>query len=348
MQKYGGISRYFANLHRTLPSYHIGSRLGVFCSNNHYIENQFFGKSLLENSLLKKDARKYKWNKWYSRLLIQQSNFDVFHPTYYHSYFLKSLRKPFVLTVHDMIHELFPQYFIADPYKGYKEQVLQKADHIIAISESTKRDIQRFYSIPDKKITVIHHGYIEMTHPNDTSLSFPKGKYILFVGERRGYKNFNLLLKTISSFLKEANLTLVCAGGNNFTSEEKKLVNELRIAKYVRQLNVTDAQLTYLYQNALLFVFPTLYEGFGLPVLEAFKTNCPIVMSNRSSLPEVGGEAARYFDPYDQQSITTAIIQVAEDSSVRRELIEKGRERLKEFTFASCAAKTIEVYSSIL
>lgn len=349
MQTYGGISRYFANLFKELPKSQVNTQLGAFYSDNYYIKNLLPGRTWFSDAVLRKDARRYKWNKWYSRYLLQRNDFDVFHPTYYHSYFLKNIKKPFVLTVHDMIHEIYPENFLRDPYKNYKAQVINKADHIIAISGSTKNDIMKFCSIPDEKITVIHHGYnLTLNSTQSTSKIQVEAPFILFVGERGGYKNFRKLIEAIGGFLVESNVKLFCAGGSRFSADELNLMHRLKIQNHVEQLSVTDSQLKELYSTALMFVFPSLYEGFGLPILEAFENNCPVVMSNTSCFVEVGGEAAVYFDPRDAEGMKTAIINVFKDSLLRDQLRANGQRRLRNFTFEKCVEKTIEVYKGCI
>ena len=348
MQKYGGISRYFANLHYGINKRGGDeSKLGLLFTDNAYINNRELPGGIF-NKLITKSSRRYKYNKWYDKHLLKQKDFDVFHPTYYHSYFLKKLQKPFVLTVHDMIHELYPQYFLTDPYKNYKSRVIERADHIIAISECTKTDIQKFYNIADSKITVIHHGYQMQTIDSTNSNINIDGDYLLFVGDRDNYKNFNLFAKALVPIILKHHIKLICAGGGAFKPEERELLKQLGILNSVTQLSVNDNGLKHLYQNAIAFVYPSLYEGFGLPVLEAFFNSCPVIMSNTSSLPEVGGEAAAYLDPGNQHAITSAIEQVINNNALREELKSKGRERLKQFGFDACLQKTVQVYKSLI
>ncbi|HEY2581215.1 MAG TPA: glycosyltransferase family 1 protein [Mucilaginibacter sp.] len=347
-QKYGGISRYFANLNEGINA-HPGmeSKLGLLFTNNAYLKNQQLPAGFL-NGHVQKESRRIKYNKWYCKYLLRQNDFDIFHPTYYSPYFLKSLKKPFVLTVHDMIHELFPQYFdpAADP-KVYKGKAIEQADHIIAISECTKKDILKFYDVRDDKISVIHHGFKMQTDEEKKNDFVIESNYILFVGDRGGYKNFELFIRAAASIILKHSINVICAGGGAFKAEEIKTLTELNIVNNVKQLNVTDGQLRNLYRNALAFVYPSLYEGFGLPILEAFFNSCPVILSNTSSLPEVAGDAAQYFDPNDEQSITNAIEQVITDNSKRNELKAKGAERLKQFSFENCLQKTIQVYRSL-
>ena len=345
MQKYGGISRYFANLHTGISGLEgYESKLGLLFSDNAYIKKERLPAQFL-NGFVKKASRRYKYNKWYSKYLLGQSNFDVFHPTFYHPYFLRSLKKPFILTVHDMINELFPQYYATDPFTGYKAQLIQKADHIIAISESTRKDIQKFFDVEDRKISVIHlSNYVPVSsdRPGETPAA---DDYLLFVGDRFGYKNFDLFLEAAAPLMLKYSIKLICAGGGPFKPGELKLIGELNVSGRVSQTSVTDTALSQLYKNAIAFIYPSLYEGFGLPVLEAFANNCPLIVSNTSSLPEVGGDAAEYFNPADKESLTFAIDKVIGNKILQQELRVKGRERLKLFSFETCLKKTLQVYN---
>jgi len=344
MQKYGGISRYYANLHKGISGRQgYNTELGLLFSDNAYIKNERLPAQGL-NGLIKKQSRRYKYNKWYSKYLLQQNNFDVFHPTFYHPYFLKSLKKPFVLTVHDMINELFPQYYSTDPFTGYKAQLIAKADHIIAISESTRKDIQKFFDVDNKKISVIHlNDYLPISP--DLPGGAPDDAYLLFVGDRFGYKNFDLFIKAAAPAILKYSIKLICAGGGPFKPGEVKLLNQLSIAGKVQQVSVSDDELAQLYKNAVAFVYPSLYEGFGLPVLEAFANNCPLIVSNTSSLPEVAGAAAEYFNPANKESITFSIEKVINDKTLQQELRLKGAERVKLFSFETCLQKTLQVYN---
>jgi glycosyltransferase involved in cell wall biosynthesis len=346
-QKYGGISRYFANLHQglnALPG--VSSKLGLAFTRNAYINQHNLPVGGVFNNWVDKKSRREKYNKWYCRHLLKQGDFDVFHPTYYSPYFLEYLNKPFVLTVHDMIHELYPDYFagIDEKTKGYKEQVITRADHIIAISDCTKNDIQRFYNIPDNKITVIHHGYHMETAAVTSTVSKPDGKYLLFVGDRFAYKNFERFIKAVAPLLVKNSLKLICTGGGAFTDAEWELITLHHITNNIQQVSVADDELRNLYTHAEAFIYPSFYEGFGLPVLEAFYNKCPVIMSNTSSLPEVGGDAAEYFDPMDEESITTAIQNVIHNNNRQNELRAMGTQRLQLFNFETCLEKTVKVY----
>lgn len=353
-QIYGGISRYFCELISILSKDNtISVKLPIVTTNNHYLLNtelikinrllhnkRFFGKTTLI---------KYSTD-FYTKLTLLIKSYDIFHPTYYDPYFLKYIgSKPFVVTVYDMIHELLPENFsINDISREWKEATVKRASSIIAISENTKHDLIRLYGIDEKKISVIHLAS-SLNPGNASPAHFPlPSRYLLFVGERSGYKNFKLFVEAVSFLMhREADLNVICAGGGGFTNGEKELFVRLNLADRILQYSVSDGVLATLYKNALAFVFPSLYEGFGIPVLEAFNCGCPAVLSNTSSLPEVGEEAARYFDPADAISMRCAIEQVIRDPELRKNLIKKGFERAKDFSWEKVARQTKDVYTTV-
>lgn len=354
-QSYGGISRYFCEILKQFqkkksPDFN----LAVLFSNNHHLKNlsgiqyrsflkslDFRGKSLLMMYL----------NKLYSRRIIDQQKFDVFHPTYYEPYFLEHLRgKPFVITIHDMIHELFPEYFNPKDRIPEKKRLLaEKASHIIAVSENTKKDILRLLNIKENKITVIHHGFsfAQLAGACPPQIKIPS-RYIFFVGSRHAYKNFEFFITAIAPLLQEDRTLHVICVGNHWSLSEIQLFESLNIKEQLLDLNLPDKNIWWLYQNALAFVFPSLYEGFGIPVLEAMGCGCPTILSQCSSLPEVGGTAAVYFDPKSEISLKNAVQSVIYNETTRKELKAAGLERVKEFTWKKTSQRTQSLYQSIL
>jgi glycosyltransferase involved in cell wall biosynthesis len=351
-QKYGGIPRYFAGLMNGIKqSPNFDYQLGALISNNHFLKGV---KLPLDNSLMRpifdaKPSRIYKWNKSYSKHLVKKGDYDVFHPTNYNPYFLKLVNKPFVLTVHDMTLEVLPEYFGADdPIPHYKKITCEAAESIIAISESTKTDLIDILGIPPKKIKVIHHG-TEINAPLTTEEipNLPEN-YILFVGLRGAYKNFFRFLNAAAELLDEfKELQIVCAGGGAFQTAEILAIERFGLQKRCTQMDVSDAQLNYLYQQAMVFAFPSLYEGFGYPLLEAFKAGCPIVASNTSCFPEVGGDAITPFNPYNVASIYNALKRIITDSDLCISQIQKGSERLKLFPIEKQVEQTLALYNEV-
>jgi glycosyltransferase involved in cell wall biosynthesis len=302
----------------------------------------------LGERLLKKQRKLERWNKKYSKYMIKKNDFDLLHPTYYHPYFLTKLKKPFVLTVHDMIHELFPEYFSPhDHFVPFKRTTITRADHIIAISESTKRDLQHIFNIPEEKISVVYHGYQEGGEVQPDFIP-PFKDYLLYVGDRAGYKNFNRFVQAVKPLLEKYDINLVCAGGGGFGQAEQEMLIRAGIQNRAKQISASEGALNALYQKAIVFVYPSLYEGFGLPILEAFKNNCPVAMSNTSCFREVGGEAVSYFDPYHIDDITRAIEVVVNSQDTANLLRQSGIQQLSHFSMDKCMRETLDVYRKLV
>jgi glycosyltransferase involved in cell wall biosynthesis len=375
-QNYGGVSRYFCELMNqfshypdmsfTLPLHFVqNDNLEHFPQLDKYWSGRY--DFLYDNHVISSIQKKIRFNalnfglnylinnRGESIRLLQGQDFDIFHPTYYEPYFLKYLgKKPFVVTVYDMIHELFPQYFKSgDQTKLWKKQLIENADAVIAISENTRHDILKFTDADPGRIHVIHLGnpFEHNTASSDSGLTFPvfEKPYLLFVGGRSAYKNFDLFIESVAALLHDHDeLHVVCAGWLPFNAREKKVFEELNILPNVHQVRINDTILQNLYRNARAFVFPSLYEGFGLPVLEAFSCGCPALLSNSSSLPEIGGDGAGYFDPIDRESIRSAVEQVLFNETYREDLIRKGYERLKFFSWEKTAGSTKTMYTGLL
>ncbi|MCX6122926.1 MAG: glycosyltransferase family 1 protein [Ignavibacteriales bacterium] len=294
-------------------------------------------------------------NRRYSEKIIGRGEYDIFHPTYYDPYFLDFLHnKPFVLTVYDMIYELFPEYYPStQKFLDGKSLLLNKAVKIIAISETTKKDLIKLYRLPNEKIEVVYLASslkirTDTQHSKTEELEFPE-RYLLYVGNRALYKNFLFFVESILPLLsQDKTLFLICAGGKDFTQAEKLLFHTWGVKHKLHYVSVNDAILTSLYTNALAFVFPSLYEGFGIPILEAFACNCPVIISNTSSLPEIAGNACLSFDPKDKTSIIDAVNQVLSDKALREDLCKKGQERVNSFSWGRTAKETKRLYESIL
>lgn len=354
-QKYGGISRYFYEL---VKKFHkkpgIEDEISLVISDNYYLsDNQyvklfsFFSKKRFKG----RGKLAILFNRLNTIYNIKKQKFDIFHPTYYNPYFLKYLNSiPYVITVHDMIHEKYSDMFpITDRTSEQKELTIKNAHKIIAVSENTKKDIIDIYGISEEKISIVYHGN-SMVMPRDITLPkmFPS-QYILFVGDRERYKNFKLFFEAITPILQNDNeLNLICIGGGQFNNIEIEIFNKYELRSQVNQYNVNDSELSIIYANAKIFVFPSLYEGFGIPILEAFSCKCPVVCSNTSAFPEVAKDAAMYFDPKDKKSIYNAVVRTLENENLREDLVKKGSHRVQAFSWEKAAKQTMHIYKEVL
>lgn len=361
-QEFGGISRYFTELCIKLKKNRELELLFpiLYTDNIHYIESPFFNDSFQnKNAFLIKYSKIFrpysprklkKKSKEQAVELLESGEFDLFIPTYYEPYFLPHLNgKPFVLTVHDMIHEIYPQYFIDDPQTiSNKKKLIKKATRIIAVSENTKKDILRIYpNTPSEKIDVVY-----LAHQFSKGISDPvilPEKYILFVGNRTIYKNFTFFISAVAPlFHKSEDLHLVCAGGNPFDENELALLNELGISSRTIQQNFKDAELKTYYQKACCFVFPSEYEGFGIPVLEAMSAGCPIVLTNNSSFPEIAGDAGIYFSLNDEIDLREKISLVLNSEEIRAKYKKRGLIQARKFSWQKTTDETFKVYQKAL
>ncbi|MFD1818852.1 Glycosyltransferase involved in cell wall bisynthesis [Pseudarcicella hirudinis] len=356
--KFGGISRYFyylMNYYKDRTD--IDFDLSLKYSNNFYLKNQPFAKHLSYDLL---SDSKYAnrgfslLNRLNSKKIISRQDFDIFHPTFYHRYFLDIVgNKPVVLTFHDVttekFHEQYPE--IGGDMKDLKQTLLDRADKVIAVSENTRQDILQYFAVDEKKIKVIHLGTPDI-HQNplkDLQIALPE-KFILYVGSRDAFKNFAFFLKAASVVLKKhKDLKILCAGAGAFSETETTMINDLGLSGRIMHIKAQkDAILYSVYQKALVFVYPSLYEGFGIPVLEAFACACPALLSNAGSLPEVGGEAALYFDPAREEELIAQLEKVVEDEQLNKKMKEDGLERGKLFSWEKTSLQTLEVYKSLM
>ncbi|WP_103035918.1 glycosyltransferase family 4 protein [Castellaniella caeni] len=355
-QRFGGISRYFFELIRHLPELEGASvQCRVFSPLyiNNYLSNsdsRFRVSGLFMPALKNTGVIRRTLNDFLVPYLLRGWGPDILHETYYaeRSASIKNCRT--VITVYDMIHELFPGFFVNDlSTLRRKKAAIDRADHIICISENTKNDLVRLYDVPVDKMTVVHLGFALVKSPAK-DIIIPNRPYILYVGSRGGYKNFDRMLEAYRQSPRlHQNYDLVAFGGGGFSPSEKSKIATLGFDDVqVRQVSGDDAVLGVYYKNASLFVYPSLYEGFGIPPLEAMAFGCPVACSNTSSIPEVVGNAASLFDPYDVASIADVMMSVIDDSVLQEELRRNGAARIQLFSWRRCARETLQVYQRIL
>lgn len=357
MQRYGGISRYYTELASQLYDKSIDTKVFAGLHRNEYIQKYeasfVLGKQV---TYLPKTANiLLKANNVLADSYFSIKRPDIVHRTYYNN--KNKIKKSInVITVYDMIHELFRDDFSAkDNTADLKSITIKQADHVICISESTKNDLLSIYDIPASNISVTYLGYhslpsVKSTYIDNKALNKPEKPFLLFVGHRGGYKNFLIFLKAFSiSERLVKDFDIIAFGGGKLSIDEKRYISELGLEEnQVKNIQGGDDILSVLYSKAMLFVYPSLYEGFGLPPLEAMDHSCPVVCSNTSSIPEVVGKAALMFSPSDVEDISHTMEKVLYNSSIKDDLILAGLERTKSFSWEKCAADTLGVYRSIL
>lgn len=352
MQHYGGISRYFYEVVTRMPKEEVDMRIPVIHNLNYYFADYFHKPVRLINN--KKWYRRIvRFNRWYDKKLTEKGGKDIiFHPTYYNPYFLEGFQGKLVVTVHDMIHENYLEYFEGNATIAHKKLLMERADKIIAVSHTTKKDIIKIYpQIDQNKIVVIHHGCdsrkqeIQSAELEQKYACFPR--FILFVGIRVKYKNFMKFAPAAANILsKNHDMGLVCVGGGELLPEEEAVFREKNCRDKVMQVAASDEELTWLYQHASCFVFPSMAEGFGIPILEAWKNECPVVAADTECFREVGGDAVLFFDPDNAEMIEEKICEAFTEDT-RRKLLDLGRERSAEFSWDKCANQHLEVYRQL-
>jgi mannosyltransferase len=287
------------------------------------------------------------------------SNVDISHSSYYRSNL--SLKTKKVISVYDFIYELgFVKTLGSRINIQQRKIAIETADAIICISENTKKDLLSFYPkvAQNLNIYVVHlsssfqieHAKCLPVSERVDSISRDRlGQYILFIGSRKvKHKNFNIALMAFyESCLSKLGYSMICIG-SKFSDLEEQLIASLGLTNQMFVIeNATDDELKYLYQNAFALLYPSLYEGFGIPPLEAMSCGCPVVASNRSSLPEVVGDSGILIDPYEVMSISHALEKLL-DEQVRNNYIVKGLARAKLFSWDEVVKKHIQIYQSLI
>jgi glycosyltransferase involved in cell wall biosynthesis len=358
LQKYGGISRYYSEILKfLLKEKNIEVEFPLYITDNFHLLNYGLGETqfirVFKNYIpgrIKNYLRKKSFVT--TERLLKSGQFDVFVPTYYDSNFLKFIgNTPYVLTVYDMIHENYPQLEKDSSIILDKKLLIESADRIIAISQSTKNDILNIYPhISADKIQIVYLSHsLEKVEIRNQLIQkvVDKSNFILFVGNRGFYKNFKLILPLISGWLKKNNLKLLCLGGGGFSEEETILISEFGLSDYVVQYTFKDHELYGFYNKAMAFIFPSEYEGFGIPVLESMFSGCPVLLPKLTSFPEVAGEAGEYFDLDDPNSLLDSLDKVCFDEAYRDQLIQKGIKQAEKFSWEKTFIECLEIYKSV-
>jgi glycosyltransferase involved in cell wall biosynthesis len=254
-----------------------------------------------------------------------------------------------VVTVYDMIPEMLPRTRRRLDLLTIKKQYVMRADHIICISESTRNDLLRTYGDIHCPVSVVHLGVEERFAPDHSRPEGIPEKYILFVGNRGSYKDATSLMRAFGLIHGDfPALHLLFVGGGEFNADEEKLLRELGIRSLTQQVSLSDSDMPGVYGNAILNVFPSRFEGFGLPALEAMACGAPTLLAHSTSLPEVGGDAAAYFPPGDLSALADQMSKILSSSEVQERMRNAGLERARLFTWQKTALETASVYSAAL
>lgn len=346
----GGVSRYFTQLIEGLPGAGVSPLLPFrLTCNRHLAQSPAFAgwrppRFSGSRSLL-------RWiNRRGSLATLDRGDYDVWHATWYDGRALPHARvwadKPIVTTVYDMTPEVMPEAIAAgvgNPHAG-KLAMVEAADRVVAISAATKADLVRLTATAADRIRVIHLGVGDgmLWRPAAPRPAGLPDRFLLFVGKRDGYKNFTGVAPALAALMTgQPDLHLVCIGGGPLSPAEVAPFGPA--ADRVLQLRADDATLAWCYAHAAAFLFPSRYEGFGLPILEAFINRCPAVLAERSCFPEIGGEAALYFDPDRADRLVDQLGRLIGDEAARRRLGEAGALRARDFTWT----KTCEAHAAL-
>ena len=352
LQNHGGISRYFDELINGLaeePDCDVTVLLRKNTINrvfNKKVKIEIIDSTINTNNKFLKYASVFIDGLKTQKFLRSRKDLQngILHHTYYRNF--KNIRNKQVITVYDMTDEIFPKIFKGLFYYLYsnnKKRAILKADSIITISESTKKDIVNLYGITREKINVIYLGISNIF--KSISKNEPTKPYFIYVGYRYYYKNFPLLLKAFSSWNKKNNYDLICLGGGEFDKAETKLINDLSLTNTVKQIqNVSDIDLVSYYNNTTALIYPSQYEGFGLPILEAMACGTPIICSDIPVFHEMSGEFSIFF----QNDSTDLIRCLDEVSDNNYKIPANSIEWTEQFTWKKTVQGTIIVYKKLL
>jgi glycosyltransferase involved in cell wall biosynthesis len=286
-------------------------------------------------------------------VLNKYKNEAIFHsPSFVSSPFIKC---PTIMTIHDLNHLKFPEYYTRF-HRYYYNYIVKpsalKAKKILTVSEFSKKEIVNWLNCESEKVVVTYNGIDEnfkVINDNDklrnirTKYDLPE-KFILYIGNLKPHKNIANLIKAIKKINQK--IILVINGKSN--ESLNKIIMENHVENKIKFIGyVNDDDLPALYNLAELFIYPSLYEGFGLPPLEAMACGCPVITSNTSSLPEVVGDAGIMVNPYHVEEIARAIDLVLSNENLRREMIEKGLKQAQKFSWRKTAEETLKVYEEV-
>ncbi len=346
LQKSGGISRYFINLAKHLINFDVNVNIKSFIHQNIYLYQSDFNKNNLYFKKFPYFSRKiFNYiNLFLSKSTNIISKPDLCHYTYYDNPILNNQTS--IVTAYDFVHELFfKKYGLKEPYINKRKISFERVDHIICISKKTQEDLVNIYNIPVEKTSVIYLGVDHFSNKkNDSPINYDP--YILYVGSRSKHKNFSTLLKSyyLSSKLKK-DFRVICFGGGNFNKYEIAEINKLKLEKNIIYTEGDDDKLANLYKFASVLAYPSLYEGFGIPPLEALQFKCPSVVSQAGSMPEVLADSALFVsDPMNSEDWKDNIEKILYSEQIKNQIVLNGTKRVQLFSWSKCAEQTHALY----
>ncbi|MGK7924891.1 MAG: glycosyltransferase family 4 protein [Spirulina sp.] len=353
MQVTGGVNRYFQNLIQRLPNRYTPIVTTTVMSDIHYPQHPNLELEYYHRFGLRPGRISYFLEPYYFRWIESQVRPDIWHPTYYNLLNQREfgqISQPIVITIYDTIHKIFADRFDPDGNQArMKDKAIAAAELILCISENTRKDLVKYYPHGEGKIKVTYLASELHKSLDIGALSPVKDPYFLYVGSRWFYKNTDTLLKAFQKVISVDKEIKLCFVGAEFNEEEKKQLADLNLTDSVILYNfLDDCALAQLYHGSIALVYPSLYEGFGLPPLEAMSCGTVAIASNISSIPEVVGDAALLFDPTSINDLAECMLFLFNHTSERDRLIEKGKQRAKLFSWEKTVAQTIEVYQSLL
>lgn len=354
LQRYGGVSRYFAEMAREMaadPSCRVAIHAPLHI--NEYlraVKPPVETTALYVGDIPKVRRLAHGVNSLLMSPLLRRRKPDIVHRTYYAAGqpVVRGARS--VITVYDLIHERIGSGMAHDTPARDKRAAIAEADHAICISESTRRDLIELFDVDPRKTSVVHLGFSLTATQGRPSVPLPDREFILYVGLRGNYKNFQGLLDAYAASTRlRDQFDIVCFGGSPFSDEEIQAITATgaRVGAVVR-IGGADSVLQQCYERAAMFVYPSLYEGFGIPPLEAMSFGCPVLCCPVASMPEVVGDAAAFFEPGNVDALVLGIERISDDKAFRDELVRRGTERLAHFSWKQCAEETLTVYRRLM
>ena len=353
-KKFGGISRYFYNLiyysynHNVIPNIKVFAQFYFNECLKELPHNLVEGKKI--NSLPPYSGKIFEfYTKYISNKKLLKFSPDIVHRTLFSNNFPIKEKSRIVITVYDLIHEILFDQRKLKP----KQKAINQADKIICISNNTKNDLINIYNVNPDKVSVTYLGYEHMNVQSKFAENFSEKltvPYILFVGSRKRYKNFDFFLNSFSKSKKlMSDFNVVLFGGEEILGEEKKKFENLNFKKnQIIHIKGDDLVLKNLYKNAKAHIFPSLYEGFGLPLIESMYIGCPIICSNIKPFLEIAYKSAEFFDPKNEENLLSSIEKVVYGNEYSKMLVKKGRERVKKFSWKNCSMETNKIYQSLI